>query len=230
MRNNLLAVNEIFGPTFQGEGLNIGMPVMFLRLAGCNQTCVWCDTPYTWDWSRFDPKKEVHKMTLEQVAEQLVQSPIKNLVISGGEPLLQQHALFRLFRLLKSQGWKHIEMETAGSIKPIYSNDIDLFTVSVKLANSGNRRDLSINPSALHELSQRCKAVFKFVVSSLADYREIDELVNTYKMQKVYIMPEGISADAVQEKAQIISNAAIERGYYLTTRMQVLLYGNKRAI
>jgi 7-cyano-7-deazaguanosine (preQ0) biosynthesis protein QueE len=231
MRNNdLLAVNEIFGVTFQGEGKNIGMPVMFLRLAGCNQACVWCDTPYTWDWKRFDPRQEIHKMTIEQVAERLLQSPVKNLVVSGGEPMLQQDNLFHLFRLLKSKGWQNIEIETAGTIKPIYSNDLDLFTISIKLGNSGNPRSRSIQPAAIQEFVRCRSRVFKFVVGDLSDYNEIDELVKQYNLSPVYIMPKGIRAEKIQETLQAITAAALERGYHITTRMQILIHGNKRAV
>ena len=52
-----LLVAERFGverPTFQGEGPSSGVPALFIRLSRCNLTCTWCDTPYTWDTSRFD--------------------------------------------------------------------------------------------------------------------------------------------------------------------------------
>ena len=46
----MLAVSEIFGPTHQGEGPSTGRLCGFVRLARCNLSCLWCDTPYTWDW------------------------------------------------------------------------------------------------------------------------------------------------------------------------------------
>ena len=60
-----LAVSEIFGPTLQGEGPSSGRRAMFLRLAGCNLSCSWCDTAYTWDWSRYDKKAEVTMMQVD---------------------------------------------------------------------------------------------------------------------------------------------------------------------
>ena len=50
-----LVVAEVFGPTFQGEGPSTGQRAGFVRLGRCNLDCSWCDTPYTWDWERFDP-------------------------------------------------------------------------------------------------------------------------------------------------------------------------------
>ena len=46
-----MKVNEIFGPTIQGEGRSAGMPTMFVRLSGCNLACIWCDTPYCFNRS-----------------------------------------------------------------------------------------------------------------------------------------------------------------------------------
>ena len=43
---------EIF-ESIQGEGVNLGNPCIFLRLAGCNLKCAWCDTKYTWDWDKY---------------------------------------------------------------------------------------------------------------------------------------------------------------------------------
>ena len=67
----VLVVAEVFGPTFQGEGPSAGRRAMFLRLGRCNLDCAWCDTPYTWDWSRFDPAVELHRRTVDDVMSEL---------------------------------------------------------------------------------------------------------------------------------------------------------------
>ena len=54
----LLKLSEIFY-SIQGEGVSIGRPSVFLRTALCNLKCKWCDTPYTWDWKKYDIKKEM---------------------------------------------------------------------------------------------------------------------------------------------------------------------------
>src|SRR4051812_33737371 len=86
---------EIFS-SIQGEGFSLGRPSVFVRLAGCNLHCSWCDTPYTWDWSRFDPRSETLKLSLVDVFTQVHAFGIKNVVITGGEPLLQAKDLARL--------------------------------------------------------------------------------------------------------------------------------------
>lgn len=229
MANNILAVNEIFGVTFQGEGKSLGMPCVFLRLSGCNLSCVWCDTPYTWDWTRFDPKKEIHPMGIEDVAEKLEFYHCRNLVISGGEPLLQSKALVQLVDLLRSRDKWHIEIETAGTVIPV-SDFADQYNVSLKLSHSGNELKKRYRPDAIQWFAANSKVNFKFVVASLVDFMEIDNMVYKFKLKPVYIMPEGIKADVLQEHLSGIIKAALGRGYYITTRLQILAYGNQRGI
>jgi 7-cyano-7-deazaguanosine (preQ0) biosynthesis protein QueE len=239
LKSNTLVVNEIFGPTFQGEGRNLGMPTMFLRLAGCNLACVWCDTPYTWDWAgkngkAYNPKEEMHPMTINQVVDELYRlrfpSAPFNLVISGGEPMLQQEGIQSLvIELLALDPW-WVEIETAGTRPPIANFAVDQFTVSLKLENSGNPIGKRQQQAAIRAFARDPRSIFKFVVSDPEDFDEIDELVQTYDLGSVCIMPEGITPDKIQATSQAIAQAALVRGYRLTTRLQILLYGNRRAI
>ena len=87
-----MQVNEIF-KSIQGEGPNFGKPAIFLRTAQCNLKCTWCDTKYTWDWKNYDFSKEVKEMTIDEVKDAITELEIKHLVITGGEPLLQQDDL-----------------------------------------------------------------------------------------------------------------------------------------
>jgi 7-carboxy-7-deazaguanine synthase len=246
-----LAVNEIFGVTFQGEGKSIGMPCFFLRLSGCNQHCIWCDTPYTWRFSDryphngnrvYDAKEETHVMTANDALDKLLALqqdaddparalPVKNLVISGGEPMLQQEALMPLINVLKSQGW-WVEIETAGTIPIQPQFYVDQFNVSLKLKNSGNPVELRRNEKAITSFRNFLHATFKFVVCDLDDLIEIDELVETFILppRRVYIMPEGTDAVSIQSHAQAVAEETIRRGFNLTTRMHIQLYGNQRAI
>lgn len=228
-RDPLLVVNEIFGPTIQGEGKSIGTPTMFLRLGGCNLSCVWCDTAYSWDWTRYDPRTELHPMTIDQIMWRLANQPLKHLVITGGEPLLQQKHLFTLTQLLHKKGW-FTEIETAGTIVPHTTELAKQFNVSPKLAHSGNPNHKRLNPIALETFVLSNRANFKFVVQDNGDWHEIDDLVSQFKLNPVYIMPEGTDTQVLDDRIHSIVKETIARGYILTPRLHIQLYGKKRAI
>lgn len=238
-----LAVNELFPAnelTFQGEGKNVGMPCVFIRLSGCNLHCSFCDTAYTWRWTDkhphnsnkvYDPRKEIHPMEAVDVADWVLNHPAKPnaVVISGGEPMLQQKALEGLTEILHRNGiWT--EMETAGTIKPFNWALVRRFTVSPKLSNSGNDLYSRYKMDVLDWFSQSNRAVFKFVVTSEADFQEIDALVRRHNMQEVYVMPEGIDGQVIKERMQKLAAMVLARNYKLTTRLHVELFGNRRGV
>src|SRR4051795_10739521 len=106
-----LVISEVFGPTWQGEGPSLGRRCGFVRLGRCNLACTWCDTPYTWDWTRFDPETELSRKAVSDICAELDAMGIDMVVITGGEPLLQQRELVGLVDSLKQRGWR-IEIET----------------------------------------------------------------------------------------------------------------------
>jgi organic radical activating enzyme len=133
-----LVVNECFGPTIQGEGPSAGRRCGFVRLGRCNQACTWCDEAQTWDWRRYDPAVELYEMDVDEVLARLDAMDVDMVVVTGGEPLLQQRGLEELLRAIKGRGWR-IEIETAGTVAPTMADGlVDQWNVSPKLANSGN--------------------------------------------------------------------------------------------
>jgi 7-cyano-7-deazaguanosine (preQ0) biosynthesis protein QueE len=233
-----LAISEIYGPTLQGEGPSLGHACAFLRTAGCNQHCSWCDTPFTWNWKLFDPKVEVHKLSVEEVIERLLKVlPKKNpmLVISGGEPLLQQGVLAEVMeRLHDSVPYEDdlvIEVETAGTIAPELEFDywVDAYNVSLKLEHSGNELDLRYRPEVIDDLhaSEKVQA-WKFVAQQPSDLVEIDELVDKHGLFPVYVMPEGRTREELEAHTASLVIPVIERGWRLTPRLHIQLWGNER--
>src|SRR3954451_18718764 len=101
-----LVVSEVFGPTFQGEGRSLGRRCGFVRLGRCNLACTWCDTKYTWDWSQYDPSVELRRRTVDEVVADLAAMDVPMVVITGGEPLLQQRAMAALVQQCKERGWR----------------------------------------------------------------------------------------------------------------------------
>lgn len=233
-----MIVSEIF-ESVQGEGPNIGRPSVFLRLGGCNLHCVWCDAAYTWRFSNKhdhdDPtvydRKELKKMSSHDVLLQITNRPSKHIVITGGEPLLQRNELEHMLRLLfqSARGYS-VEFETAGTLRPLALRHSHVsYVVSPKLENSGNTVDERYHPGVLKEFREM-SSVFKFVVSSIADLYEINELVRAIRIppKYVYIMPEGVTVERICQVSEEIVRPVIERGYNLTTRLQIITFGNKR--
>lgn len=217
-----MKINEIYGPVEQGEGKSTGLAVMFIRLAMCNLRCVWCDTKYTWDWQNFDRTKEVHEMSISQILSQLKKTDVKAVVISGGEPFLQQKQLTQLLRELKTLGY-WVEIETNGTIIPTpeFVQLIDQINCSPKLANSGDLEKLRLKPLALQALQATGKANFKFVMSSQIDVFEVLQLVRKYSLKEIYLMPEGVTKEALAEKEELVKYVCQATGFKFSPRLHV---------
>ncbi len=221
---------EIFR-SIQGEGVSAGTPSVFLRLATCNLTCSWCDTKYTWDWERYDHRKEIVSLDSAEVRNRLDALECPYLVITGGEPLLQQAELAPLAKSLSEDGWT-IEVETNGTIAPVseMAEAVSQWNVSPKTRSSGNladRRDVKAPLSKFRELPG---AYFKFVIAKPADVDEVASIVDRHSLppDRVLLMPEGTTADAVRERGKWIAEECANRGYRFTTRLHILLWGDER--
>lgn len=233
-----LLVSEIFGPTLQGEGPSTGRPCMFLRLGGCNLQCVWCDTPYTWDATRFDLRQELKQMGFMDIKNKLnVGRPGIMLVVSGGEPLLQDLQLMHFFDSLAkgtpAQQATRVEVETAGTLIPTHTWPyVDQFNVSPKLAHSGNSLSKRRRLEVLKWFGASGKSIFKFVCVEDDDLNEVDEIVQEARIMRdrVYIMPEGITQEKIDEHTRALVPSVLARGYNLTQRLHITLWGNRRGV
>ena len=101
-----MQITEIF-TSIQGEGRYIGRPQIFIRLAGCNMDCIWCD-------SRHSHEKGV-EMDVAEVLSEVASHKLKSICITGGEPMLQKMELLKLVHYLNSNNFE-IVLETNGSI------------------------------------------------------------------------------------------------------------------
>ncbi|MEX2336006.1 MAG: 7-carboxy-7-deazaguanine synthase QueE [Fulvivirga sp.] len=240
---------EIFY-SIQGEGKNIGRPSIFVRTSLCNLHCIWCDTDYTWNWKgtnfrhvndslpgyeKFDKSEYIAHLTPEAVAREVEALGCKNIVLTGGEPLLQQPDLVDLVEILREANpcyW--FEIETNGTILPIESFDllVDQYNVSPKLANSNNSQKLREREDVYNFFAASTKAVFKFVISNPVDLNEVLQLVEKYKIahQNVFLMPEGTSPEGLQQKQQWLIEICKQHHFNYTDRMHIHVYGNKRGV
>lgn len=225
-------VNEIFGATIQGEGRNMGRRCAFLRFAGCNLSCSWCDTPYSWDWDRFDKSKESHPMSVEEIAEQIKMFHVKHLIITGGEPLIQQ----RPIPMIKELTGCSIEIETNGTRvpRPEVIEAVETFNVSPKLSFASDPEESRIKEEAMmvfSDLSKKGKAIFKFVAEKVEDFAEIREIQARFNIDNdaIWIMPEGMTIESHLAHLRELADPIIEEGWNLTTRIHVLAWEQKRS-
>ncbi len=221
---------EIFH-SIQGEGVSMGVPSVFLRLATCNLSCTWCDTKYTWDWQNFDYQTEVVELDASEIQKKIQAFNCSHVVITGGEPMLQQAELTPLVESLATQGYT-FEVETNGTIAPLAAmlGHIGQWNVSPKLRTSGNPPEKSQVPSALEAFAELPEAYFKFVVTGESDIEEIRALRDRYKLtpDHVLLMPEGRTPEALQKKSSWLSAECVKHGFRFTTRLHILLWGDER--
>jgi 7-carboxy-7-deazaguanine synthase len=222
---------EIFA-SVQGEGVSAGVPSTFVRLATCNLRCSWCDTAYTWDWDRFAKSEQVMELDCEEVAAAVRALPPKNVVVTGGEPLIQKRALSGLLRDLKDDGYR-VEFETNGTIAPGgLAPLVDQWNVSPKLCNSGNEGLQRLPEDSLRDFAARENAFFKFVVDGPEDLPEVEELRERFEIpaSRVVLMPQGTTAPELNARSPWLAEACTERGYRFSSRLHILIWGDKRGV
>ncbi|MDM7999843.1 MAG: 7-carboxy-7-deazaguanine synthase QueE [Dehalococcoidia bacterium] len=223
---------EIFH-SVQGEGVNAGRPAVFLRLALCNLSCLWCDTRYTWDWKRFDQASQVVTMSVEEAEKSIKRYPGHSVVVTGGEPLIQQKAATPLLERLKNGGY-WIEMETNGTIVPSrnWIRLVDHWSVSPKLENSGNPLSARENPRAYRLFRSLPSAHFKYVLQEPDDVKEIKALSRKYALDplKIVLMPQARDRKTLLERSRWLVDICRSEGYLFSTRLQILLWGNRRGV
>ena len=224
-----MQINEIF-KSIQGEGPNFGKPAIFLRTAQCNLKCTWCDTKYTWDWENYDYTKEVKEMTLEEIKEQVLDLEIKHLVITGGEPLLQQDDLADLLSFLKPDFY--VEIETNCTILPnkMLTDLVDQWNVSPKTKNSGNPLELYENDECYYFFANQENCFFKYVVEDESDIPEIKKFVTKYNIpeNRVQLMTQASTKEEISARENSISELAKANNFLFSPRLHVAMWGAQR--
>ncbi|HEX4338220.1 MAG TPA: 7-carboxy-7-deazaguanine synthase QueE [Polyangiaceae bacterium] len=227
-----LRISEIF-ESIQGEGASAGAQSVFVRLATCNLRCAWCDTRYTWDWSAYDYAREVTRVAVADVAAKVNATDVAtHLVVTGGEPLLQQPALVELLAALDPA--RHVEVETNGTLAPVAElvARVNQWNVSPKLGNSGESRERRIDVAALAALRDTGRAWLKLVVESSDDIAEVDALVagGGWPAERVLLMPQASTRDALVERTPIVLRLAKERGFATSPRLHVERWSGRRGV
>lgn len=247
----MLKINEVFGPTIQGEGKYIGTPSFFIRTAGCNLRCAWkdsnnniitCDTPYT---SFYLDNVEIFDLDYFK-KQYLAKYPnINHIVITGGEPMLQHDKILDLVKKLNSY---YITIETNCTIYNYHLTQMInvFFSFSPKLSNSyfaENKKDKNMHIKNNKNWTETfikfyksfdspSKYQLKFVVNNKNDILEINEKLKPVAIdpKNIYLMPMGITKEELNYNLNLVLEAAYKYGYNLTDRLHIKLWNNKRGV
>jgi len=167
-------------------------------------------------------------------------APTNFCVITGGEPMLAA-GIGELTHRLKSMG-KHVTIETAATLPP---DDVacDLASLSPKLTNSipdnrlsarwqSQHETLRLQPEVIHAWLDRFPYQLKFVVTSVRDIHEIQEILTSLSRkvlpQKVLLMPEGTDSDTLHGRSMEVHRLCMQYGYRFCSRLHIELFGNTR--
>lgn len=166
MKKIVFKVVEIF-QSIEGEGKHAGLPSTFIRLYGCNLRCTYCDTMYGVEGNNYK------QMTLDEILAVCNNAKIKNVTITGGEPLIHPE-IKTLIDTLTFSGYRvNIETNGAVDITRYLSNRYVLITMDYKCPSSGMEDKMLI--SNLDKL--RPTDVLKFVVGSKEDLDKAKDII-----------------------------------------------------
>jgi 7-carboxy-7-deazaguanine synthase len=241
-----IAVSEYFY-SLQGEGKTMGIPAIFLRLTGCNLMCggqgvekdgklrdgaTWiCDTIAVW--------MKGQTYTFEDLIEAMNQeidfiNRLKNgvhLVITGGEPLLQQDRIIAFLDYLMTHYKLSpiVEIETNATIQPLATLDekVHYWNTSPKLSNSGMPLAKRLDNTILQWFDSNPNTMFKFVIATQKDFEEIEQQLLQPKIihkDKIVLMPAADSIEQLLERNQLIANICIQNQIRMCTRLHVEIW------
>ena len=230
-----LATAELYGPVLQGEGPHAGRPTTFLRLMGCNLSCAWCDSAFTWDPTAPGFREGAERLAAHEILSRFAGTGAPTLTISGGEPMLQARrpAFARVVGGVHELG-RDVHMETNGTVPPgRLVSLLDAVAVSPKGPNAGahrGRQDPAVHPDWLAAAQHHPGVFFKLVVESAAEVREwaADLVAAGVPRARLWMMPQGRTAAEIGGRWAEVMDAAAAEGVNATTRLHVLAHGEER--
>lgn len=227
-----MRVSEIFH-SIQGEGKLTGMPSAFIRLAGCNLHCRYCDTPYALN------AEDGREMSIAQILSRIHDFAAGHVVVTGGEPLLAND-LEELCVQLHAAG-QHVTLETSAIIDRLVA--VDLASISPKLSNSTpadrhlaeqHERDrlnvAAIQAYLVQAREKQTDIQLKFVLEKPQDLSEVVEtlasLEGLFESSDVLLMPQAVNRRQLARRSGWVAELCRQHGYRFCTRLQISLYGN----
>jgi organic radical activating enzyme len=218
--------------SLQGEGKTVGTPAVFWRFKGCGGRCVWCDTVEVWKKGTAYTYEQLYARFHNEGHFKLLAARTHHLVITGGDPLLQQDRLIEFMLYCQSLGepvdsW-FVECENHAVIMPKsdFSSFVDLWNISPKLANSGMEPATRNVPEVVRCHVERHQAIFKFPVRDELDLQEVLAYQNQYhiKSGRIYLMPICSTRTEHERVGCEVARLAIKYGFRFSARLQVVLW------
>ncbi|MCH9687096.1 MAG: 7-carboxy-7-deazaguanine synthase QueE [Deltaproteobacteria bacterium] len=228
-----MRINEVF-VSVQGEGVLAGTPCTFVRVAGCNLRCAWCDSPAT-SW-----KPDGERMGLDALVEACAAGP-RHVVLTGGEPLLFA-PMVELGRRLRAAG-HHVTYETAGTVAPP-GVECDLMSLSPKLPHAtpddpvwGPRHESRRwQPDVLRALMHwpwQLKVVVRAhdparLAEDVEHVRGMVEALGVaeHDLARVLLMPECVDPQRLSADYAALVPVCLEQGYALGPRLHIAIFGH----
>lgn len=218
--------------SIQGEGPRTGRRCAFIRFGGCNLSCSWCDSAYTWDSTRFDLRTEITSLTIDQIMGTL--PDVDEVVLTGGEPLMHQNNpdWAVLLRTLSSRSI-FIAIETNGTIAPNPTTQtfVGHYSISPKLANAGtHKRGQSPQLAAWPQTMKVRNTCLKIVVANAQEVQDAARLADRagWPRWATWVMPEGTTVPAILSNFREITEEALTQGLNVSQRVHVFAFGDER--
>jgi len=239
METKTLPVCEIFGPTIQGEGEFIGTPVVFVRFAGCDNNCRWCDTKYARTYNKdtiYLRAYNIRSKILEKFADgdSSLSGPL-TVVLTGGNPAL--HDCGELVQYLHISDIA-VHAETQGTLSAAWLRLADYVAVSPKPPSSGS---MLPTDALISFVRNNCKRKYgiKIVVATEEDFiyahsvREVlDREVGADSRHGVVVTVIPCHPDTAYTYAELAERVAKygHSGFRLGIQLQRVIWGNKRGV
>lgn len=234
-----IPVLEIFGPTIQGEGRVIGRKTMFVRTAGCDYRCSWCDSAFTWDGSA---KEDIQLMTAEEIYNQLKKiggDRFDHVTISGGNPALIK-GIQDLVDLLEEKQI-YTALETQGSKFQPWMRQINDLTISPKPPSSNMKPNIDILDSVIEQCIDSTLNL-KVVIFDDDDYEFAKMIHHRYPNIPFYLQVGNpyLDDDVDNHTEKLLSRyeALVDRvmasndmnQVYVLPQLHTLLWSNKKGV
>lgn len=221
--------------SIQGEGETLGSPSVFVRFYGCNLSCRFCDSKFSWE----NKDNRIETDTAD-IAKYIMDTGIDNVVFTGGEPLLYQAAIDVIVTELEYLGYKgHFEIETNGSInlQGAFQDFLHMYRARVILNISPKFNETGIigGDTILETLRfldnfEICD-ILKFVDEETNRNQIVDFIQkNNISEQIVYVMPECTTREEHLKKADSTIEFCKENNFNFSPRLHILLWDKTQGV